>query len=57
MTVRHEQDVVEEAVLLVPHADAVVTQLIDRVGDAQEVLPELAGLRLWIDPADHTGRD
>ena len=36
------QHIVEEAVLLIPHADAVVAQVIDRIGDVKEVLPELA---------------
>ena len=37
------QHVVEEAVLLVPHALAVVPAIAHGVGDVEEVLPELAG--------------
>src|ERR1051326_972036 len=37
------QSVVKEAVLLVPHTRTVVAEVIDGVGDVEEMLPELAG--------------
>ena len=37
------QHVVEEAVLLIPQARAVVAEMVHGVGDVEEVLPELAG--------------
>ena len=43
LAVRQVQDVVEEAVLVVPQRQAVAAAVVHRVGDVEEVLPELAG--------------
>src|SRR5260370_31478062 len=37
------QSIIGKAVLLVPHLDVRLAQVVDGVGDVQEVLPELAG--------------
>ena len=41
--VRQVQHVVEEAVLFIPEPDVLAADLVHRVGDVDEVLPELAG--------------
>ena len=41
--IRHMQHVVIEAIFFIPHACAVGAEMVDRVGDVEEVLPEFAG--------------
>src|SRR5262249_23879003 len=41
--VRHVQHVIEKAILLVPHSSAIAAEMIDRIRDVHDMLPELGG--------------
>ncbi len=46
IAVRHVENIVEEAILVVPRADPVGAEMVDGIGDVEEVLPEFTGASL-----------